>query len=118
MIDPAVLRKGRLDLQIEVPAPDAATRRAMFIHHLKGRPLADDINLDRLASLTDGYASSDIAFIANDAALIAALADEEITQRHLEESIRCNPSSLAKANRRNPIGYRTEAPDAETRYKA
>ena len=90
----------------------------MFIHHLKGRPLADDINLDRLASLTDGYASSDIAFIANDAALIAALADEEITQRHLEESIRCNPSSLAKANRRNPIGYRTEAPDAETRYKA
>ena len=117
MIDPAVLRKGRLDLQIEVPAPDAATRRQMFIHHLKGRPLADDINLDRLTSLTEGYASSDIAFIANDAALIAALADEEITQRHLEESIRCNPSSLAKAKRRNPIGYRTEAPDAATRYK-
>ena len=54
----------------------------------------------------------------NDAALIAALADEVITQRHLEESIRCNPSSLAKASRRNPIGYRTEVPDAETRYKA
>ena len=50
--------------------------------------------------------------------ILYALADEEITQRHLEESIRCNPSSLAKANRRNPIGYRTEAPDAETRYKA
>ncbi len=106
MIDPAVLRKGRLDLLVEVPAPEPETRRQMFIHHLKGRPLADDIDFDRLAALTDGYASSDIAFIANDAALVAALADEPITQRHLEDSIRCNPSSLARKDERIPIGYR------------
>jgi len=105
MIDPAVLRKGRLDLQIEVPAPEPETRRQMFIHHLKGRPLADDIDFDRLAALTDGYASSDIAFIANDAALVAALADEAIAQRHLEDSIRCNPSSLGTKTVRQPIGY-------------
>jgi len=105
MIDPAVLRKGRLDLQVEVPAPEPETRRQMFIHHLKGRPLADDIDFDRLAALTDGYASSDIAFIANDAALVAALADEPIAQRHLEDSIRCNPSSLGKKSVRQPIGY-------------
>ena len=105
MIDPAVLRKGRLDLQIEVPAPEQETRRLMFIHHLKGRPLADGIDFDRLATLTEGYASSDIAFIANDAALVAALADEPIAQHHLEDSIRCNPSSLARAARRSPIGY-------------
>ena len=115
MIDPAILRKGRLDLQVEVPAPDAETRRQMFIHHLKWRPLADDIDLERLAALTEGYASSDIAFIANEAALIAALADEEITQRHLEDSIRCNRSSLARGDRRNPIGYRVAASDMETR---
>ena len=118
MIDPAVLRKGRLDLQIEVPAPDAETRRQMFIHHLKGRPVSDDIDLARLAALTDGYASSDIAFIANEAALIAALADEAITQRHLEDAVRCNPSSLARPARRNPIGYRTEASEWETRSKS
>ncbi len=106
MIDPAVLRKGRLDLQVEVPAPEKETRRQMFIHHLKGRPLADGIDLDRLAELTDGYASSDIAFIANDAALVAALADEPISQRHLEDSIRCNPSSLGRKDSRSPIGYR------------
>lgn len=105
MIDPAVLRKGRLDLQVEVPAPEPETRRQMFIHHLKGRPLADDIDFDRLAALTEGYASSDIAFIANDAALVAALADEPITQRHLEDSIRCNPSSLGTKATRQPIGY-------------
>ena len=106
MIDPAVLRKGRLDLLVEVPAPEAVTRRAMFIHHLKGRPLAEDIDFDRLAALTDGYASSDIAFITNDAALVAALADEPISQRHLEDSIRCNPSSLVQKAERMPIGYR------------
>ena len=106
MIDPAVLRKGRLDLLIEIPAPEHETRRLMFAHHLKGRPLADDIDLAKLADLTEGYASSDIAFIANDAALVAALADEPITQRHLEDSIRCNPSSLGKKNVRTPIGYK------------
>ena len=106
MIDPAVLRKGRLDLQIEVPAPETETRRQMFIHYLKGRPLADDIDVDRLAALTDGYASSDIAFIVNEAALVAALADEKVSQRHLEDAIRCNPSSLGSKNVRTPIGYR------------
>jgi transitional endoplasmic reticulum ATPase len=106
MIDPAVLRKGRLDLLIEVPAPEHETRRLMFAHHLKGRPLANDIDLARLADLTEGYASSDIAFIANDAALVAALADEAISQRHLEDAIRCNPSSLGKKSARTPIGYK------------
>ena len=106
MIDPAVLRKGRLDLMVEIPAPDLATRRAMFAHHLKGRPLADDIDYDKLAEMTDGYASSDIAFLVNDAALVAALADEKIAQRHLLDSIRCNPSSLARTTQRTPIGYK------------
>ena len=106
MIDPAVLRKGRLDLLVEVPAPEHETRRLMFLHHLKGRPLADDVDPGRLATLTEGYASSDIAFIANDAALVAALADEPISQRHLEDSIRCNPSSLGRKDVRTPIGYK------------
>ena len=106
MIDPAVLRKGRLDLLVEVPAPESETRRLMFLHHLKGRPLADDVDPLRLAELTEGYASSDIAFICNDAALVAALADEVIGQRHLEDSIRCNPSSLGSKTVRTPIGYK------------
>ena len=104
MIDPAVLRKGRMDLKYEIPAPDAETRRAMFAIHLKGRPIADDVDLNRLALLSDGYASSDIAFIVNESAMVAALADECISQRILEESLRCNPSSLA-APKRPRIGF-------------
>ena len=105
MIDPAVLRKGRLDLQYEIPAPDLETRMAMFRIHLKDRPLSNDVNLDELARMTDNYASSDIAFIVNEAAMVAALADEPISQRHLEDSIRCNPSSLRKRNQRPKIGF-------------
>ena len=104
MIDPAVLRKGRMDLKYEIPAPDAETRRAMFALHLKGRPLSDDVNLDRLALLSDGYASSDIAFIVNEAAMVAALADESISQEILEKSIKGNPSSLS-APKRPRIGF-------------
>ena len=104
MIDPAVLRKGRMDLKYEIPAPDAETRRAMFSIHLKGRPLAADVDLDRLALLSDGYASSDIAFIVNEAAMVAALADEPITQAILEKSIKGNPSSLS-APKRPKIGF-------------
>lgn len=104
MIDPAVLRKGRLDLHIEIPAPDAETRKKMFEIHLKGRPQHEDLDLDRLAELTDGYASADIAFIVNEAAMVAALADERIAMRHLEGSIKSNPSSLKKEERQK-IGF-------------
>ena len=104
MIDPAVLRKGRLDLHVEIPAPDQETRKKMFEIHLKGRPQEENLDLDRLATLTDGYASSDIAFLVNEAAMVAALADELIGQKHLEDSIRNNPSSLQEA-KRTKIGF-------------
>ena len=104
MIDPAVLRKGRMDLKYEIPAPDPETRRAMFALHLKGRPTTEDIDLNRLALLSDGYASSDIAFVVNESAMVAALADEPISQQILEESLRCNPSSLS-APKRPKIGF-------------
>ena len=105
LIDPAVLRKGRLDLHVEVPAPDKETRRKMFQIHLKDRPLEENLNLDHLAALTDGYASSDIAFLVNEAAMVAALSDELISEKFLEDAIRNNPSSLPKEARQTKIGF-------------
>ena len=104
MIDPAVLRKGRLDLKFEIPAPDPETRRAMFELYLKGRPIDGELNLGKLTSLTEGYASSDIAFIVNESAMVAALADQGITEQILEESIQANPSSLT-ISKRVKIGF-------------
>ena len=105
MIDPAVLRKGRLDLHVEIPAPDQETRKKMFQIHLKDRPQEENLNLDNLARLTDGYASSDIAFLVNEAAMVAALSDELISEKHLEDSIHNNPSSLGKEHKQTKIGF-------------
>ena len=106
LIDPAVLRKGRMDLHIEIPAPDAATRKLMFEHHLKGRPLADDIDTDALAAMTDNYAASDIALIVNEASMMAALADELVSQSHIVNSVKSNRSSLGKRDDRPRIGFK------------
>lgn len=106
LIDPAVLRKGRMDLHVEIPAPDESTRKLIFRLHLKDRPVSDDIDVEELSRLTDRYASSDIAFIVNEAAMMAALADELITQNHLINSIKANKSSLdAGSKPRTKIGF-------------
>lgn len=105
LIDSAILRKGRMDLHVEIPAPDADTRKLMFLLHLKDRPVSDDINAEELAQMTENYAAADIAFIVNEAAMMAALADDLIRQEYLVNSIKCNKSSLGEVCTRRKIGY-------------
>lgn len=94
-IDPAVLRTGRIDRQIYVPLPDAEARREMFKLHLDGRP-CDEIDAEKLATLTDGYIASDIAYIVNDTAMGAAFSDKSITQQMLEDTINSIHPSINK----------------------
>ena len=108
-IDPAVLRTGRLDIQVEIPAPDLKLRKSLFSFHLDGRPLSDDIDLDWLAVMTDGYASSDITAIVNTAAIKAARADVPIGESHLEAAVRAIPSSL-KSKARRQVGFAVPCP--------
>ena len=70
-LDPALLRPGRLETHIEVPAPDAETRRAVFAVHTAETPLADDVDLDHLANETDGYSGAEIAAVCREAAMRA-----------------------------------------------
>lgn len=95
MIDPAILRRGRIDKIVYIPVPDAEGRAAMFEMHLKGRPYDSNIDYARLASLTDRYVASDIAFIVNEAAAKAAFSDLKISQQMLEDAIAANPPSLS-----------------------
>ena len=83
MIDPAILRTGRIDRQIFVPMPDEEARQELFKTHLKGRP-CQKIDIKALASKTSGYIASDIAYICNEAAIIAALNDKLISQESVE----------------------------------
>lgn len=79
----------------------------MFDIYLKDRPCVG-VDTEALADMTDNYSSSDIAFIVNDAALVAAFKDSPIDQAMLEESIRKKPSSLGekpKVEERKKIGF-------------
>lgn len=103
LIDPAALRKGRFDLQYEIPAPDSLQRKALFEKCLEDRPVACDVDTSALSALTEGYVSSDIAYIVDSAALKAAIAGVDISQKHLADAIgRCSASS-SKTDKR--IGF-------------
>lgn len=107
LIDPAVLRTGRMDIHVEIGAPDKSTRKKMFDLYLKERPCVG-VDTKKLAELTDNYSSSDISYIVNDAALVAAFKDMPIDQSMLEDSINKRPSSLGPSTsqpERRKIGF-------------
>ncbi len=88
ILDPALLRPGRFDRQIAVDAPDIEGRAAILAVHAKGKPLADEIDLEVLARRTPGFTGADLANLINEAALLAARGrKKEITMVELEESI-------------------------------
>ncbi|MEA2366971.1 MAG: cell division protease FtsH [Thermoleophilaceae bacterium] len=72
VLDPALLRPGRFDRRVFVQAPDAAGRAAILRVHTRSVPLADDVDLDRLAATTPGMVGADLANLVNEAALLAA----------------------------------------------
>jgi len=78
-LDPALLRPGRLETHVEVPAPDRDARRATFAVHVAGKPLADDVDLDALARETAGYSGADVEAVCREAAMSAV---ERVTERH------------------------------------
>ncbi len=71
MLDPALLRAGRFEVRIELPIPDAEGRRAIFAVHTEHKPLAPDVDLDELASQTDGLVGSDIEAVCRRASMEA-----------------------------------------------
>lgn len=71
LIDPALLRPGRFDYQIEVPLPDEAGRQEIFKIHLASKPLADDIDMGRLISESMHFSGAHITEVCRRAALAA-----------------------------------------------
>ncbi|HET7818888.1 MAG TPA: CDC48 family AAA ATPase [Bacteroidia bacterium] len=67
MIDPALLRPGRFDKIIYVPNPDIKTREKILELNIQGKPIGNDLNLKRIAELTDGFSGADVAAVVNTA---------------------------------------------------
>jgi transitional endoplasmic reticulum ATPase len=77
--------------------PDHDARAEMFKLHLNGRTYNEsEIRFDKLSDMTDGYIASDIAYIVNDAAMVAAFTGQDITEELLEQSIHNTHPSLRK----------------------
>jgi cell division protease FtsH len=88
VLDRALLRPGRFDRQVVLDAPDHAGRRKILEVHARGKPLADDVDLDTVAQATPGFAGADLANTLNEAALLAARRGAEaIHEVDLEEAI-------------------------------
>jgi len=71
IIDPALLRHGRFDRHVLVPTPDRQGREQIFAIHTHNKPLADNVDLKKLAEQTENYTGSDIAAVCNEAVMYA-----------------------------------------------
>lgn len=72
ILDPALLRPGRFDRQVVVDNPDVAGRAAVLAVHLRGKPIAGDVDAAVLARRTPGFSGADLANLVNEGALLAA----------------------------------------------
>src|ERR671931_2157371 len=88
ILDPALLRPGRFDRRIAVNPPDRNGRVEILQIHTRGVPLADDVDLGRLAASIPGSTGADIALLVNEAALFAARRDHpKVEQRDFTDAI-------------------------------
>ncbi|WP_190819105.1 AAA family ATPase [Saccharopolyspora pogona] len=112
LVDPALLRPGRLERLVYVPPPDTAARGAILRSAAKNTPLASDVDLAALAEELDGYSAADCAALIREAALTAmreSLSAAEVSAEHLATARKAvrpslDPAQLASleayANRR------------------
>jgi transitional endoplasmic reticulum ATPase len=90
IIDPALLRPGRFDELIMAPVPDAESRRKIFEVHLRRMPVAPDVDVGELVSLTDQYTGADLAAVMRKAGRLALrenMMSQEVSQRHFLAAI-------------------------------
>ena len=80
VLDPALLRPGRFDRQVVIPAPDIKGREGILKVHTKKIPLAEDVDLQVLARGTPGFTGADLANLVNEAALYAARFDKKAVE--------------------------------------
>jgi len=99
-LDPAVLRPGRFDEKVYIPLPDPEARKKMLEMYLSHRPLAEDVNLDRIAAALDGYSGADIKYLCDRAATVPFLSsvasgvEGQITAGIFDDTVHDTPRSV------------------------
>lgn len=104
IIDPALLRPGRFDKIVFVPMPDKATRSRILEIHAKDKPVGNDVDLSKVADLTDGFSGADTSSVVNTAVSLVLheylakyptpeeaakhAAEAHVMMRHFEDAIK------------------------------
>lgn len=111
VLDPALLRAGRFDRQIVVDRPDRPGRKAILQVHARTVCLSGDVELDKLAARTPGFAGADLANLVNEAALLAARRNQTVVRMaDFNEAIERLLTGLEKKSRvLNELEKRTVA---------
>lgn len=95
-IDPAIMRTGRIDKVVYLAPPDVFAREEMLRLYLKGRPTDVGIDFTDLAGRMDGYVSSDIKFLVNEASRLALKNREKISSSHFDSVLKEHHPSISK----------------------
>ncbi len=113
ILDPALLRPGRFDRRVTLDRPDMNGRRAILDVHVRGKPLAKDVDLPSVASSTPGFSGADIENLVNEAAILTARRNKKaIGMSELQEAIERvmmgpeRKSRLISAKEKRIIAYR------------
>jgi len=99
LLDPALLRPGRFDKIVYVPPPDKAARLQILKIHTKRTPLAADVDLEKLAEMTEGYTGADLEALVREAVLVALrekLEPRPVEMRHFLEALKIVRPSLTR----------------------
>jgi len=90
MVDPAILRPGRFDRLIYVPAPDETSRKKILAIYTKDMPLSKDVDLEKLVSKTQNYSGADIEAFCREAGMNALRRDmniKEVGMKDFEDAL-------------------------------
>ncbi len=77
MLDPALVRPGRFDRRISIPLPDLNDRMEIIKIHMRGKPIAEDVAIEKIAKKTVGFSGADIENMLNESAILAARANKD-----------------------------------------
>jgi cell division protease FtsH len=88
LLDPALLRPGRFDRRIMIDYPDVEGRKEIMKIHAKGKPFADDVNWNKIASITVGFSGAELGNLLNESAILAGKRSaKSITMDMIQKSI-------------------------------
>ncbi|MEM0332552.1 MAG: CDC48 family AAA ATPase [Archaeoglobaceae archaeon] len=100
ILDPALLRPGRFDRLVYVRPPDKKSRLAIFKIHTRNMPLSEDVDLEELSEMTEGYVGADIEAICREAVMLAMrenLNVEKVEMRHFLEAMKKVKPSVSES---------------------